>query len=195
MGLYLLVFISVCWHCFAVLDPLFSFTGQSKAVHFTHILCFLHFTGQLQLQCNTFLLYLPLQMLTQLFPTTKRGTFLCHQYTIRSIYAVCDTIRRDLEDKSKRLSRTCTLLSHCWFHKRVFATPDDTWCINQHVSDFENKYANGISNSENLLFWEIGGLPKPVMLSLLHDQCPLVVVVVNSWRLQTDCAFMDQWWM
>lgn len=59
VGLYPLVFISVHCHCFAVLDSLFSFTGKGEAVHFTHILCFLHFTGQLHLQCYTFLFYLP----------------------------------------------------------------------------------------------------------------------------------------
>lgn len=35
----------------------------------------------------------------------------------------------------------------------------------------------------------------PVVLSPLQDECPLVVVVVNSWSLQTDGAFMDQRWM
>lgn len=36
---------------------------------------------------------------------------------------------------------------------------------------------------------------QPVMLSSLHDQSPLVVVVVDSRCFQTDGAFMDQWWM
>lgn len=35
----------------------------------------------------------------------------------------------------------------------------------------------------------------PVMLSSLHDQCPLVIVVVHSWCFQTDSAFMYQRWM
>lgn len=35
----------------------------------------------------------------------------------------------------------------------------------------------------------------PVVLSPLQDERPLVVVVVNSWCLQTDGAFMDQRWM
>lgn len=35
----------------------------------------------------------------------------------------------------------------------------------------------------------------PIMLSPLQDDCPLVVVVVNSWCLQTDGAFVDQRWM
>lgn len=33
------------------------------------------------------------------------------------------------------------------------------------------------------------------MLSRLQDECPLVVVLVNSRSLQTNCAFVDQRWM
>lgn len=33
------------------------------------------------------------------------------------------------------------------------------------------------------------------MLSRLQDECPLVVVVVNSRSLQTNGAFVDQRWM
>lgn len=33
------------------------------------------------------------------------------------------------------------------------------------------------------------------MLPPLQDECPLVVVVVNSQSLQTDGAFRDQRWM
>lgn len=46
---------------------------------------------------------------------------------------------------------TCTLLSHCWFHRRVFAIPDDIWHSNFQSlslkSALQRKEGNGTSDS------------------------------------------------
>lgn len=144
MGLYPLVLISVHRHCFAVLDPLLSFTGQIEAVCFSESLRFLYFIGQLQLYCCTFLLYLSLQLFSQLLPTEiKKSSFSLPETTVVVFqYKKVNGILHYF---------TCTLLSHCWFHRRVFAIPDDIWHSNFQSlslkSALQRKEGNGTSDS------------------------------------------------
>ena len=59
------------------------------------------------------------------------------------------------------------------------------------------KYKSDTLNSKvkNQLSLSISQVLLLVMFSSLQDECPLVVVVVNSWCLQTDGGFMDPRWM
>ena len=68
------------------------------------------------------------------FLQQKEGLFLSGKYLC---CMWCNQL--SIRGQKQRLIITCILLSHCWFQKRVFAIPDDTWRVNQHVSDFESK--------------------------------------------------------